>query len=134
MKVLVDTHIILWALTGDDNLSKEARGILTDPANALYCSVASAWEVTIKHMMRPDKMLMAGSELLRNVRLAGFTILPIKSDHVTALETLSRSENAPPHKDPFDRMLIAQAKAENMVFITHDSLIPQYNEACVLPV
>ncbi len=134
MKVLADTHIILWALTGNEKLSKEATKILTDPANDLYCSVASIWEVTIKHMARPDKILMNGSTLAQEAQQAGFLLLPIENAHVAALETLSRPDGVPSHNDPFDRMLIAQAKAENMAFITHDSLIPQYNEACVIPV
>ena len=64
----------------------------------------------------------------------GFSILSIQDSHVRMLETLKRAEHSKPHNDPFDRILIAQAKAEGILFVTHDSLIPDYNEDCILPV
>ena len=65
---------------------------------------------------------------------AGFYSIDMKEKHVFSLETLNRSDKSPPHNDPFDRMLVAQAKAEDMYFITHDSLIPYYNEKCIVKV
>lgn len=134
MKILVDTHIVLWSLTGDDRLPSEAIKFMENPANELYCSVASIWEVAIKHMLHPNKIMMSGADMLEKASLVGFKILQVKGGHVAALETISRPKDAPQHNDPFDRMLIAQAKAEDMLFITHDSLIPQYNENCILHV
>lgn len=134
MKILADTHLVLWALTGNAKLPDIAESLMSDPQNECFCSVASIWEVAIKHMIKPDKIMMSGSDLAEKAQIAGFKILQIKSSHVVALETIIRPEEAPPHNDPFDRMLIAQAKAEHMLFITHDSLIPQYNEDCIVPV
>lgn len=134
MRILADTHIVLWSLSDDPKLPRKAREVLCDADNELYCSVASIWETTIKHMIKPDKVMMSGSELAEKAMLAGFKILRIESSHVASLETIFRPKNVPPHNDPFDRMLIAQAKSEGMVFVTHDSLIPQYDEQCIMPV
>lgn len=134
MNVLLDTHILLWAITNDPKLPKEARRIILDDANTLYCSVASLWEVTIKHMASPDKMHLTGSKLSSLCKMMGYQILPVTENHISALETLQRAADAPRHNDPFDRILISQAKAEGFVFLTHDSLIPYYNEPCVFSV
>lgn len=64
----------------------------------------------------------------------GYIVLPILNRHVSALETLKRQENAPKHNDPFDRMMVAQAKTENLIFLTHDSLIPYYDEPFIISV
>jgi PIN domain nuclease of toxin-antitoxin system len=92
------------------------------------------WEIAIKHALHPDNVAFTGKELAGFCKEAGFLPLEVRDRHVFALETLSRPADAPRHNDPFDRMLIAQAKAENMVFLTHDSLIPYYGEQCIMPV
>lgn len=134
MHLLLDTHILIWAITGDDKLPPEALHLLQDAKNEIFYSTASIWEITIKHAIRPDDMPISGSELSKYAREAGFHSLPIMDDHAKTLETLHRDTNAPKHKDPFDRMLIAQAKSETMTFVTHDSLLKDYHEACVLNV
>ncbi len=134
MKILADTHIVLWSVMDGGKLSKEATNVISDSKNELFCSVASIWEIAIKHMSKPEKMILSGADFALKAELAWYKILEIKSHHIEALETLHRLEAAPPHNDPFDRMLIAQAKAEEMVFITHDSLIPQYCEDFILSV
>ena len=131
MKVLADTHLILWALTGDAKLPEEARVIMANATNSVFCSAASVWEVAIKHMSRPDKIMMSGSDMIAKCQQAGFVFLPIQPNHIQALEKLIKRDDAPPHNDPFDRILIAQAKAEGMMLITHDSLIPYYTEDCI---
>lgn len=82
----------------------------------------------------PDVMPVSAEELSEYCEQSGFQKILIREKHVFALANLKREENAPPHKDPFDRMLICQASTENMMFITHDSLIPGYNEPCILVV
>ena len=76
----------------------------------------------------------SGKELSSFCIQAGYEPLDISDRHVFALETLKRSENVKPHNDPFDRIMISQAKAENMLFLTHDTLLPDYNEACIISV
>ena len=131
MKLLLDTHILLWALTDDRRLPQSARSMILDPKNIIYYSVASLWEVSIKHSIHPETIPFSGKELDDYCRAAGYRELSVTAPHVFALETLARAETAPKHNDPFDRIMLAQAKAENMRFVTHDHLIPHYNEPCV---
>ena len=128
MKVLLDTHIILWFLTNDSHLSDEAKEIILDERNEIFYSSASVWEVAIKHMKNPKSIRISGSKLSDGCQQVG----PINDSHVSVLETLNRPEGAPPHNDPFDRIMIAQAKAERLRFVTHDSLLPYYGESCLL--
>ncbi len=134
MNLLLDTHILIWALVDDLRLSKKAREIISDQENTIYYSTVSVWEVSIKHTLHPDNVEFTGKDLSEFCKEAGFLPLEMKEKHVHALETIVREEGAPPHHDPFDRMLVAQAKAENMFFITHDLLIPFYREKCIIPV
>lgn len=134
MKVLLDTHIILWALTNDERLPQQARIIISQSENEICYSTASIWEVAIKHISHPEHMPISGRQLSSYCRKAGYQMLPVQDGHVYALEGLRRVEGAPKHKDPFDCIMIAQAKVENMIFVTHDSLIPYYMEKCIVSV
>lgn len=115
-------------------LPEEARSIILDEENEIYYSVASVWEITIKHMVHPETFLYSGKHLEKGCEANGFISLPIYNRHAAELETLVRPKDAPPHKDPFDRILLAQAKSEEMKFMTHDTLIPYYNESFVISV
>lgn len=132
MKLLLDTHILLWALADDPKLPLTARRLIADESNTVVYSSASLWEVSIKHALHPDRMPASAATLLEFCEAAGYESLPIANRHVLALETLVRDPAAPPHNDPFDRIMLAQAKADGLVFLTHDSLIPAYGEECVL--
>ena len=134
MNLLLDTHILIWALNEDPKLSEKARSLILDPGNAVYYSSVSIWEVAIKHALPPDNVAFSGKELSQYCQEAGFLPIEMRDRHVYALETITRADDAPAHHDPFDRILIAQAKAENLSFLTHDSLIPYYNETCIVPV
>ncbi len=134
MKLLLDTHILIWALNDDPRLPKKARELLLKPGNSIYYSVVSIWEVAIKHAIHPGNVAFTGRELAQFCNDAGFLPLNMQEKHVFSLETIERGNDAPPHNDPFDRMLIAQAKTEKMRFLTHDSLLPYYKEPCILPV
>jgi len=134
MKILIDTHIAIWAVLNDIKLSEKAKEILLDNKNEIFYSTASVWEITIKHMLHQDKIQMNGSLLGKGCEDNGYEVLPILNKHVSALETLKRQENAPKHNDPFDRIMVAQAKAEGMMFLTHDSLIPYYMEPFIISV
>ena len=134
MNLLLDTHILIWALNEDHQLSEKAKELILDPNNIIYYSSISIWEIAIKHAIHTENVEFSGKELAAFCREAGFLPLEMREKHVFYLETISRPEDAPKHNDPFDRMLIAQAKAENMSFLTHDSLIPCYNEKCIISV
>lgn len=134
MNLLLDTHILIWALTEDARLSAKAREMIMDSDNTIYYSVISVWEVSIKHTNHPENVQFTGRELAGFCEEAGFLPVEMRNRHVFALETLIRAEEAPPHHDPFDRMLIAQAKMDNMLFLTHDTLLTFYDEKCIVPV
>ena len=134
MNILLDTHILIWALNDDPKLPEKAKDMILDSDNAVYYSVISIWETAIKHANHPEEVTFTGKELSSYCQDAGFLPLEMRDKHVFALETLVREEHAPPHHDPFDRMLVAQAKVENMSFLTHDTLIPYYNEKCIISV
>ena len=134
MNLLLDTHILLWALTEDIRLPKKAKEMLLDENNAIYYSAVSVWEIAIKHANHPDNVELTGREFARACQDAGYLSLEMRDKHVFSLETITRQEGAPPHHDPFDRMLVAQAKEENMFLVTHDGLLPYYNEKCIVAV
>ena len=134
MNLLLDTHILIWALNEDPRLPEKARKLILDKGNVVYYSSVSIWEISIKHTIHPDNVEFTGKELSQFCQEAGFLPVDLMDKHIFALETISRAEGAPPHHDPFDRILIAQAKAENMSFITHDALLPYYEEKCIIPV
>ncbi len=132
MKILIDTHIAIWAVLNDLKLPEKAKDMILDGRNEIFYSTASVWEITIKHMLHPDKLRINGSLLEKGCEENGYLVLPVFNRHVSALETLKRPENAPSHKDPFDRIMVAQAKAENLMFLTHDSLISYYDEPFII--
>ena len=134
IKILIDTHIAVWAVLNDPKLPGKAKELLLDMENKILYSTASIWEITIKHMLHPNKLRMNGNLLEKGCEENGYLVLPILNKHVSALETLKRSENAPRHNDPFDRIMVAQAKAEGFMFLTHDSLIPYYDEPFIISV
>ena len=134
MKLLLDSHILIWAINDDPRLSDKARYLILDSNNTIYYSVASIWEVSIKHAIHPDNVSFSGEELAAFAEDAGFLSLDLKNKHVFSLDTLVRTEEAPRHQDPFDRILIAQAKEENMSFLTHDSMLQYYEEKCIVAV
>jgi PIN domain nuclease of toxin-antitoxin system len=121
MKLLLDTHLLLWAAGEPSRLSKEARNLINDPGNELLFSAASLWEVSIKRRLG-RKDFKADPRILRRGLLDnGYAEIPIHSDHVVVLDALPAI-----HKDPFDRILVAQAVAEGIELVTTDSQMVQY--------
>lgn len=131
MKYLLDSHILIWALFSDEKLSREAYAIINDPQNEIYYSAVSVWEVGIKHGKSPNKIPISGKLLAAGCDTANMLSLPVTKEHAIAAVGLIRSQNAPPHNDPFDRMLIAQAKTENMILLTHDHMLKDYCVDCI---
>ena len=122
MHILIDTHIVLWSLYDSDRLSKNAVSYLQDPANRVYYSHVTVWETQIKFSI--GKLPMSGEDLIRDCEEMGFFPIPIRKDHIIGLKNLPYLSNG--HKDPFDRLLIAQALTENLFFLTADRKIMQY--------
>ena len=134
MKILLDTHILLWTISNDTKLPEKAKKLIIKEENEIYYSIVSLWEVEIKRLAHPDAMSISARELAEYCKQSGFQVLPVRETHIFAMKELKRDKGAPPHKDPFDRMLICQASVENMIFITHDSLIANYIDQCILTV
>lgn len=131
-EILLDTHIILWMIVGDERLSKKAREIIKESIGSIYYSIASMWETQIKYGTK--KLPISGIEFMHYCEQSGYHKLPIDDLHVKELAGLECDESAPPHNDPFDRILLSQAKAEGFTFLTHDPLFRGYNESCVVEV
>lgn len=127
MKFLLDTHALLWWLFDDPKLSAIARERISDPANIVHVSAASAMEIATKH--RKGKLPEAGDvprRLLDYVRKARFVPLPITIEHALAAGALPG-----PHNDPFDRLLICQAAAEDIPVVSIDSVFREYGARVV---
>lgn len=134
MRILLDTHIALWAIADTAKLSDEVIRMLEKESNEVFYSVASIWEVAIKHKIKPENMPVSEEEFATLCENTGFTQLPVEADHIFQIKTLVRSEDAPKHNDPFDRMLLAQAKYEDLKLFTHDSQFSYYGEDCVMSI
>lgn len=122
MKVLLDTHALLWAYWGDQQMSTEAVRLISDPANRVLVSPASHWEIAIK--MKTGKLTLRESfvEFVRHAVFDnGFEILPIEPNHTALVSQLPFH-----HKDPFDRLLVAQALAEGVPLVSADTAIDAY--------
>ncbi len=121
MKLLLDTHLLLWAAGEPQRLSKRARTVIDNPDNELLFSAASLWEAAIKRGLGREDFKADARLLRRGLLDNGYRELPIMSDHVVATESLPLI-----HKDPFDRILVAQATVEGITLLTVDSLVSQY--------
>lgn len=131
MKLLLDTHILLWALSDAPQLSVKARKLLEDESNEVYYSIASIWEIEMKYIAHPDRMDFDGKQVSDYCRESGYYRLPVREEHIFYLRNLKRPDTAPSHKDPFDKIMICQAMVENMLFVTHDHLLSDYHEPCI---
>lgn len=121
MRILLDTHVLLWSVAQSDRLPVAARELLEDTDNALYFSVASLWEIAIKTTLgRPD-FVVDLHKLRQALSRMGIVELPVEGTHTEALTQLPLI-----HKDPFDRMLVAQSMAEPLVLLTNDAVLTEY--------
>ena len=132
MKILLDTHVIIWMLTDDPRLSKSARVMIENPDNIIYYSTASIWEIAIKNFKSPEKCPYNEEQIADLCVRSGYEPLDIKAEHISYIRTLKiNKEKELKNYDPFDRMLIAQAKAEGMILISHDFNFCNYSEKCI---
>ena len=133
MKILLDTHILLWALQDSKELPDKARYIIQEEDNSIFYSMASLWEVQIKHLNHPKEMTLDVKQLEKYCVDSGFHICPIRSEHIHYLAKLKTPKNLI-HKDPFDKIMICQAATEGMLFVTKDSRMVKYSEPCIYEV
>ena len=121
MKLLLDTHILLWSAGQPDKLSTDARTLLLNSSNALFFSAASIWEIVIKRGLGRDDFKVDPLRLRKQLVINGYEEVSVSADHALAVDVLPAL-----HKDPFDRILIAQARTEGMLLLTADSQILRY--------
>lgn len=121
MTFLLDTHLLLWAAGAPERLPAAARRLLEDPEQALAFSAASLWEIVFKRSLKRRDFQIDPRALRRGLLDAGYRELPILSEHALAVERLPAL-----HKDPFDRLLIAQADIEGATLLTSDEQVAQY--------
>ena len=126
MRVILDTHVILWALADSRLLSTKARRIIADEGNECLYSPVSLVEISIKHRKHPKDMPLSAEEARAAFLAAGYRELPFSSAHAASVDELE-----PYHTDPFDRMLIAQAMAEGCSLISHDDAVAKYGDMVV---
>ena len=126
--ILLDTNALIFFLFRKEYLTEDAERTIIF-AESASVSMVSLWEIAIKQSLRKIDLDCPSSQLARLCEENGFSLLPIRPNHLDRLKDLPFI-----HKDPFDRMLIAQAKAENLTFLTHDELLPYYGEYCIVPV
>ena len=134
MKVLLDTHLLLWTLMDFSKLPEKARKIINDVNNEIYYSIISLWEIELKRVNNPV-IFPYTAEVIEKIchEKTDFHLLQLTQESIYQLDKLQRPESVPRHKDPFDRMLICQALAKrDMLFLTHDSLLGDYNVSNII--
>lgn len=121
MRLLLDTHALLWFLNGDEALATQARDQIADPANDVFVSVVSLWEIAVK--LRIGKVRADLHAITEASTQSGFDLLNIKPDHLFGVGRLPVFDD---HRDPFDHLLIAQAIAEDLILMSEDRNAPRY--------
>ena len=121
MRGLLDTHTFIWSVEDSDKLSEPAKAFLDDPGNTVLVSVVSVWEIVIKHKLGKLPLGQPLGAMLSQLPVAGIDVLPVQTDHALAVDRLPD-----PHRDPFDRLLVAQAIVEGAVLLTADKIFRQY--------
>lgn len=124
MRLMLDTHVLLWWLQDSPRLGQKARALIADADHELMVSLASPWEISVKH--RIGKMQESGAEVMAALDGQGVAVLDLKPGHLRVLEAMPLI-----HRDPFDHLIIAQALAERCVVITDDTQIPAYGVSCL---
>ena len=131
MDYLLDTHVLVWFIDGNNKLSKEAREIISNPNNNIFYSVINLWEILIKS--KKDKIIEYENMLELNMSIvdAGFLPLSLSPRHMYSLEEIIENNKKMKHKDPFDRTLLAQAIENKLILLTYDERLKEYKEKYV---
>ncbi len=121
MRILLDTHLLLWAMAASRKLSRGVKSQLLDSQNDIYYSAASLWEIAIKRGLQRTDFRIDIEALMEALAVSGFIELPITAAHAAGVARLP-----PIHKDPFDRLLVAQSMAEPLTLLTNDAVLADY--------
>lgn len=129
MRYLFDTHIIIWALADDRHLSNDVKKIINDSNNEIFYSTVSTWEVEIKHLKRKEFKL-SGEQFSFLCDENGLINIQISNKHIKELKSINNKNKK--HNDPFDKMLLAQAISEKLIFVTHDKKFDGYSNQNIM--
>ena len=121
MRILLDTHLLLWLLSGSPRMPGEAKRLILDVANEVHFSAASVWEVAIKKALRRDDFQIEPMRFADTLARSGLSELAVRAVHAARVASLPAV-----HRDPFDRLLIAQALTEPMTLLTNDEMLANY--------
>jgi PIN domain nuclease of toxin-antitoxin system len=121
MKILLDTHAFIWFVEDDDQFPESLKRIIEKPSNDIYLSIASIWEMAIKIQLKKLDIDKSIKEIIELVSFNGFELLPILPEHIIKLSSLDFH-----HRDPFDRIVIAQGLVENQVIVSRDKVFDKY--------
>jgi len=119
---LLDTHVVIWLLEADSNLSEKLVATINDTKNRISVSIATLWEMTIKHSLGKLKLKKSLSEIFSHLKSLDINILDIREKHLLALQQLPFH-----HRDPFDRIIISQSISEGITLISKDSVFNEYD-------
>lgn len=122
MRLMLDTHTLIWFMNGDQKLSQKARHAIENPDNLKIVSIASIWEIAIKLSLNKFKFSKGFKSFLELIKNNGFAVLPITFEHALTVSNLEFI-----HRDPFDRLLISQCKTDNLIIVSKDENIAKYN-------
>lgn len=125
--ILLDTHIAIFAMSNHKELKKDFIELLGDLNNKIYVSIASVWEVAVKSIKSPDKIPVNEDQFITNCMKMEFEFLPIRAYHIKQLRNLKVKDENIIHKDPFDKMLLAQSLCEKLTFCTRDEVLLNYD-------
>ena len=123
MRLLVDTHLLLWAAASSSQLPREARALIEDSDNEVYYSAASIWEIAIKSALGRNDFRVDVPALLAALPRMGLVELPVTGAHAARVVQLANI-----HRDPFDRLLVAQSVVEPLTLLTNDALLARYGD------
>ncbi len=123
MKLLLDTHVLIWALEDSPRLPVRIRDMIIDDNNEIYVSAVSLWEISIKNKKQPQNMPYSATEIRDYCQRAGYIFLSVSVDSISFYDKTDLSQ----HLDPFDQMLVCQSACHNMRLLTHDAKLKEYN-------
>lgn len=121
MSILLDTHTVIWFITDDEQLPKSLKGAIKNPDNECFVSIASHWEMSIKHSLGKLELKTSLAKIFQLIDQSGISLLPITPTHVLTSSTLPFL-----HRDPFDRLIIAQAMSEGFTLMSKDQVFKEY--------
>lgn len=129
MEILLDTHTFIWAVQNDNRLPNDLKELINNRANDVFVSIASLWEIEIKHLKRPNEMPEGSKIFMNALSVSDFRLLPVHYDHIFSLGSIVEQKI---HSDPFDHLLLAVSLSEGMTFITKDSKNKEYKGVNVI--